>query len=438
MTTLTRTLVFMLLAAVAGLVLPGVAHAEDPVQATVTNIENKFPDEVIFSVQAESSAASVRTVTLRLVVGSGTLERLGTVDITPGRTVQGKYTLKTGGNNFIAPGADITYWLEAEDTSGNKTQTPKQTLWYADTRFDWRKAEDGSVTVYYYRNSEGLARDLLAAARQTEDKVGGMLGTKGRPFRVMLYNNPPDLIGAQRPETSEKRAQEILRVGVAYSGEDLVQVLASGTLGAQDTARHEIAHLFVNWSAGSNVPTWLNEGMAVWSQNDPGREYLGSLERAIRNDSLLLLRGLDSFPGKSDETILAYGESYSVVKYLVDTYGGGKMRQLFEAMKGGEGASAGLQRVYGLNVDEIDARWRQSVGAKARASYETSVPTPVTLGEIQSIDSPVQAPGGQTLPAAGQQGQQLPPFMLALIAAGAALLLLVGGAAVFTLARRRP
>src|SRR5207249_191023 len=154
-----------------------------------------------------------------------------------------------------------------------------------------KTVNDGAVTVYYYRNAEPLARDILNAAKETEKKSGGLLGTMGRPFKVMLYNTPSELIGAQRPEASATRAQEILRVGVAYAGEDVVQVFGGSTLGALDTARHEITHLFEHWAAGNSIPTWIDEGLAVWGQNDPGPEYRNSLNRAIASDNLLLLRG---------------------------------------------------------------------------------------------------------------------------------------------------
>lgn len=416
----------------AGL-LPQVAYAEEPITAKAAVAENKFPEEVIVTAEAQSTAGDIRAMTLKYMVGSGLVERYGTLEFTPGRSVQGRHAIKTGGNNFVAPGADITYWLEVQDAAGNKIETVKETFWYADTRFQWRNVKEGSVTVYYYRNAEQTARELLVAAQQTEAKVGKMLGTAGRPFRVMLYNTAAEITGAQRPETSVTRQQQILRVGVAYSGEDLVQVLGTGSLGAQDTARHEIAHLYVHWTAGSNVPASLNEGLAVWSQNDPGREYLGSLERAIARDELLLVRGMDSFPGRPDETILAYGQSYSLVKYLIDSYGGDKLRQVFESMRQGNSAADAIQKLYGLKMDELDAAWRKYVGAKPR-TYDQSVPTPVTIGNFTPIDAPVTGQTGTATPA---PAAGLPPFMMALVAVLGGLLLLVGGAAVFTMVRRR-
>ena len=431
-----RLVLFLLVAALSW---PAAAYGDAPIEAKVTNVENKFPEELVFTAEATSSAADVRSVELRLVVGSGPTERYGSVGFSPGKQVKGQYTLKTGGNNYVPAGTDITYWLVVEDAAGNKFQTDKSLYWYGDTRFQWRKLQEGPVTVFYYGGAESSAKLVMEAAQDTRRKVGGMLGTEARPFKVMLYNTVPDIIGAQQPEASEVRRQELIRAGIAYSGPDLVQVLGIGSLGATDTARHEIAHLFVHWSAGVNVPTWLNEGLAVWSQTDPGAEYRQALQSGIRADRLQLLRGLDSFPGRSDETIMAYGQSWSVVKYLIDSYGPEKMRKLLETIKAGNGAVRGLQEKYGLTVDQLDAAWRKSVGAPPR-SYESAVPTAISLPTIAPIGA-VEAPRPQATPrGGGENGSQaaaLPPLALAAAAVAVALLLLVAGATVFTLARRR-
>ncbi|MBI2887732.1 MAG: hypothetical protein HYY02_11050 [Chloroflexi bacterium] len=432
-----RPVIALLLVLLAGSAWAPAVHAEAPLEARITAVENKFPEEVVFTAEAESTAADIRSMALRLSIGAGDTERYGNFEFTPGRKVSAQFSFKTGGNNHLVPGADIAYWLEVQDAAGNRLETPRQSFWYADTRFQWSNLREGPVTVYYYGNAERNARAILGAARETQEKVGRMLGSEARPFKVMLYNSVPDLVGAQRPEGSETRRRELIRAGVAYSGEALVQVLGIGSLGALDTARHEIAHLFVHWAAGVNVPAWLNEGLAVWGQSDPGDEYIGALRRGIRTNDLLLLRGLESFPGRSDENILAYGQSYSVVNYLIESYGPAKMRQLLEVIRAGDGAIEGVRRVYGLTMDELDAKWRESVGAPSR-SYESTAPTPIavpTIAPIGALPPPEQQPaGGAAAPGAAAA---LPPFLLVLGALGAGLLALVGGATVVMLAKRR-
>lgn len=418
--------------------LPG-ARAAGPVEAKVAGVQNKFPEELVFSLEASSTAAEVRSVTFHSVVGSGPAERRGNVEIQRGREVKATFTYKTGGNSFVAPGADITYWIEAEDAAGNKVQSDKAVVWYEDTRFEWRNLKEGTVTVYYYGGAEANARRAMEAARQTQQKVGNMFGVSARPFRVMLYNTPRDITGAQPVEQSETRRGEIIRAGIAYSGEDLVQVLAFGGSGAEDTARHEITHLFVHWAAGNNVATWLNEGLAVWGQSDGGQEYVPYFRRALGNNELLLIRGMDSFPGKSEDTLLAYGQSYSIVKWLIETNGPEKLRSLMESLKAGDGLAKGLQQHYGVTVDQLDAKWRQSVGAPPR-NYDSVAPTAIAIAPIAPIGAVPSAPqpagsgssGGSATPSGG-----VPAFLMVGAGVGVLLLLLVGGAAAFSIVRRR-
>lgn len=385
------TIAFVFL--VSLIALPGAVSAAGPVEGKVTNIQSKFPDEIVFSAEASSSAGEVRALVLHLRVGERSPERYGSISITPARSVQGEYRMKTGSDSFLPAGADITYWIEAEDSAGNKLTTEQGQFWYADTRFQWKKLQEGPVTVYYYGNAEYVARQVMQAANDDRGKIGKMLGVEARPFKVMLYNSVPDIIGAQQPEASETRRRELIRAGIAYSGPDLVQVLGVGSFGATDTARHEIGHLFVYWTAGGNVPAWLNEGLAVWSQNDPGAEYRGALQAAIASNQLLLLRGLGSFPGLSDENILAYGQSWSIIDFLVTTYGPDKMRKTLETIRAGDGVEKGLKDQYGLTIDELDAAWRAKVGAPPR-SYEATAPTPIAMPTIVPIGAAPPPPSG--------------------------------------------
>ncbi len=431
-----RTLVSVLLFLVSLIAFPGAVVAAGPVEGKVTNIQNKFPDEIVFSAEASSSAGDIRSLVLHLKVGERSAERYGTISITPARSVQGEYRMKTGADSFLPAGADITYWIEAEDSAGNKLTTDEGQFWYADARFQWKKLQEGPVTVYYYGNADNVARQVTQAANDVREKIGKMLGVDARPFKVMLYNSVPDIIGAQQPEASETRRRELIRAGVAYSGPDLVQVLGVGSFGAADTARHEIGHLFVNWAGGGGVPAWLNEGLAVWSQNDPGSEYRGALQAAIASNQLLLLRGLGSFPGLSDENILAYGQSWSVIDFLVTKYGPDKMRKLLETIRAGDGVDKGLKDQYALTIDELDAAWRAKVGAPPR-SYESTAPTPIAMPVIAPIGAaPPPPPGSGSSSAGGSVASSNPAGTYGLlIGAGVFglvfVLLLMGVALVF-------
>ena len=398
--------------------------------AQITGVENKFPSEILFTAEAASPGSRITSLRFHMTVGPGQAERLDNFEFTPGPQVTGKYTLKVAGNNYIPPGSTLTYWADAQDAAGATVISEKQTYWYADTRFQWSKLQEGTVTLYYYGAAERTARSVMQAAHEVQDNTGELLGVQGHPFTLMLYNTPSDIIGAQQVETSEKRSQELIRVGIAYPGSDLVQVLAASGFGGPDTTRHEVTHLFVSWAAGNGVPTWLNEGLAVWAQNDPGSDYRNSLDEAIKDDKLLLLRGMESFPGNSKDTLLAYGESWSAVKYLIDTYGRAKFREFYLSM-GKIGTEPALKATFGVSYDELDAAWRKSVGAPPR-SYAISRPTAIPVfGGGDAADAP--KPAATPAPS----GNAAAPLPMGALAAGGAVVLLVIAAGVFASTRKK-
>lgn len=393
----------------------------------VTGVQNKFPNELVFTAEASAPGSKVESIRFHMKTGRGETEKVDNFQFTPAENVTGTFTLKTNLNNFIPAGALMTYWIDVTDSSGTTVTSEAQQYWYADTRFTWSKLEEGPITLYYYGGAQQTARTVMAAAQQVEADTGDLLGVKGQPFTLMLYNSARDIVGAQQEEQSATRAQELIRVGVAYSGEDLVQVLGQGSsIGVTDTARHEITHLFVHWAAGSGVPTWANEGLAVWSQSDPGTEYRRALETGIREDKLLLLRGMESFPGRSDDVVLAYGQSWSVIKYLIDTYGREKFREFYLKM-GKVGVEDAMKQTFGLGYDEMDAKWRESVGAKPR-SYASARPTaiPVFGSDPSGSTSTNPSTSGS---GAGATGGGVPVGLLA-GGAVALLLIVVGGALV--------
>ncbi len=427
-----RALVLSGLMAVCAWLASGPAaavHAADPITVQVTGIQNNFPKELVFNAEAASTGGEIKSVRFHMTTGRDLVEKADSFALTPGAKTTATYTLKTAGNNFIPAGTTMTWWVEVQDAAGNVMSTPKQQYWYADTRFQWSKLQDGQVTLYYYGGAEQAARAVMEAAKEVQGNTGALLGVNGNPFTLMLYNTPRDIIGAQREETSATTAQNLIKVGIAYPGQDLVQVLGGGSsFGGPETTRHETTHLFEHWAAGDRLPTWLDEGLAVWSQKDPGGEYTGRLKTAIQNDTLLLVRGMESFPGKPDDVLLAYGQSWSLVKYLIDTYGKDKYRQLYETLVK-EGSENALKSVYGVTYDELDSKWRQSVGAKPR-SFGSARPTPLPVFGGGEPDA-----GRNGAPAAGAPGQS-GPSPAVFVVAGVVVLLVVG-AGVFVATRRK-
>src|SRR4026207_2476193 len=81
----------------------------------------------------------------------------------------------------------------------------------------------------------------------------------------------------------------------------------------RDAIVHELTHVLVGhltFSCLGDVPTWLNEGLAVYSEGelDPASEL--QLEDAIQDNTLLTVRSLSSgFSEVEDKAYLSYSQS---------------------------------------------------------------------------------------------------------------------------------
>ena len=56
---------------------------------------------------------------------------------------------------------------------------------------------------------------------------------------------------------------------------------------------------------------------------------------------------------------LSYAESYTVVDYLITTYGQDKMFELLETFREGASYDGALMEVYGFDTGGLDQRWRE-------------------------------------------------------------------------------
>jgi hypothetical protein len=214
----------------------------------------------------------------------------------------------------------------------------------------------------------------------------------------------------------------------------------------KDAIVHELTHVLVGhltFSCLGDVPTWLNEGLAVYSEGGLDPASARQLEEAIQEDTLLTVRSLSSgFSEVADKAYLSYSQSYSVTKYLIETYGQAKMTSLLVSLRDGLTIEEALIQTYGFNLDELEDRWRESIGAAPRsvsaAGEPTPQPTPTFVPTIvpvggaarlaQVTSTPVPTSSFEEQPGEPIPGRTGPPLALTLIllALCCAFLFLIG------------
>lgn len=366
-----------------GTVVSPTASAQGGIEITAADVVNSFPQEVVFRLSAHSEA-TIEEVTLHYEILPDGVMAYGRPDFTPAERVQVDFHLK--GNDpprsYLAPGAQIDYFWEIEDGAGNKLTTDPATFVYEDIRFSWESVSEGNVSVYWYDGSRSSAESSLEVARETLDKMSALLGaTVDYPVKVWIYDSYEDMLPAL-VRRSEAHAQQVVVAGMRVSSDT---VLLQGE-GAGDVLRHELTHI-VTHVAGEgpygSLPTWLDEGTAMYAQSEPGEGYTSALDRAVERDSLLSVRSMTSPTGDPSKVGLFYGQAWSLVDFLVETYGPAKFAELFATFKEGSTIDKALLKVYGFDQGGLEDAWRASLDLPPRES-----PTPAEEQESEVQPTP--------------------------------------------------
>ena len=364
---LRRVLVFLLSTLLAVFLWAGSAGAQTEVEIRASSARGDFPNGVVFTLEA--AGTGIEEVRLVYEIAPDGVPTSAVPECTGGAVRSCTFELGASRRNLLIPGAELTYFWRL--TVGGETQeTEPQRIAYEDDRFEWEQVSDGNLTLWWYERSEDEARAVLAAGRESLDRISALLQTQvDFPVKIFYYATLQDM---QPAIISNGGDTGVVTLGeVVYSDTAMVAAEAA----PEEIARHEIAHIVVRQAVGEtyDVPDWLNEGTAVFAQSEPLPDQQQAVDLAIRTGRVLSVRSLSSASSGAigSRVSLFYGQSGSLVNFLVDTYGEAKFAQLFRTFSEGASTADALEEVYGFNQDGLENAWRESVGLPPREA-----PTP--------------------------------------------------------------
>lgn len=413
------TIALIAVVAVAFVALPQDLAAQDTITINGHGVENQFPNGLRFYIEAESETAidEIRVYVRKLGQSSRTTYRA--VEFEPGNVISGEalFESKTS-NEYIPTGTRLEYHFDIRMTDDSSYETEPETIVYLNTGLNWDVKSSGLIDVYYYeydRLSEVRADAVLTIAADTYEFMGPILGVElTEPMSIVVYSDYDHMREALNPG-SRVADRQLRTLGKAFSNERTLLVDGSNDPFVGDnsltTAAHEFTHLLVADAAGSaysQVHAWLNEGLAVYSERQPGNEYERYMQNAIQNDRVPPLAGLRTFAGTPQETLRAYGQGHAAVTYMLAAYDPGLMKELFTTIRTTHNFEKALVAAYGVTVSELDNEWRESV---ALAPRDLSTPPPPPL-QVLPTRRPTTMPAGEpamaqapttTAPAATQE-----------------------------------
>ena len=312
-------------------------RGERPIQL----VDVEFGSDVIFS----CASSSYRSARIKLE---------GSKDV----SVTKEWDMRRTGS--IPPGAVVWWRWRVVDDIGQEFRSPRQEVTYNDERFDWQMHTSDNITFYWYAGGSGFGRRLADSVREdlANLQVGRDLTAQVRAF---VYESAEDL-------RSAVLFPQAWTGGLAFTSHNILLITVdpaefdtyiSGMI-------HELAHLLVSeltFNCFGDLPTWLEEGLAMYAEGDLTDHQRITLEAAIASDDLISLRSLNSsFPADHSGAHLSYAQSWSLVDYLITVYGWPKMQRLLDVFAEGATYEQAIKKVYRMDLAGLQAAWLQSLG----------------------------------------------------------------------------
>ncbi|MFQ5420361.1 MAG: peptidase MA family metallohydrolase, partial [Anaerolineae bacterium] len=357
-----------------------------------------FPNAVMFALELAEDSSVVEAVLTYDVERFSCLDVAANVPLAvEGNRVEWEWVLTRSGN--LPPGTTLWWEWTLIDAAGNESTTPRQTMTITDDRFNWRMLAAEGVHLYWYDGDE-VGPLLLDAAVSGLHRLESEMGIELQDdVQIFIYGDADEMREALLYVQGWAGGAAFPEYNTVLMG---VEPRLADTWGL-DVVPHELAHLVVaqfgRSCVGGSRPTWLDEGLAMVAEGEPAEDVLNDINSGIQSDAFEPLRSLNgSFAADYDQAGMSYSQSYSVVDYLLNTYGAEKMQQLLLVLARGAGYDEALEQVVGMNVDGLEAEWRAAVGAPPRTLPPTptplqaaAVPTYALSGLPEDVPTPASA-----------------------------------------------
>jgi len=365
---------------------PSLAQAQGEIVILDSSSQVEFPIRLVFNLSAESDV-NITDIRLRYTVEQESFAEVTSeayVEFVPATRVDVGWALEMVKVGGLPPGTVVNYWWVVEDASGNRIETSPVQVQFDDNRYSWRNLTEGKITIYWYEGERSFAQELMTTVQQALSRLAEDTGAYlERPVRIYVYVNSQDLRGALI-------FPQEWTGGLAFTRQSLIAIgIAPDNLGwGKRAITHELAHQVTHqmtFNPYIGLPTWLDEGLAMYAEGELEPEYIAFLSQAVAEESLITVRSLSSpFSALAEQAYLAYAQSYSLVEFLIDNYGRDKMFELLSTFEQGSGYDEALEKVYGFNRDGLNVLWREYVGVPVPAGESARI-HPLLIGTFAGL-----------------------------------------------------
>lgn len=373
-----------------------------------------FPNTATFSATLNADA-DITSVTLEYgdqQQTCGDVTAKAYPQFAPGKTVQAEWTWDMRQSGSLPPGTQIWWRWRYTDSNGVEFVSEKKSATWLDDVHDWQTLTGDNLRVHWYGKDQAFGQTMLNAGieglRRNKDQAGLTTDTA---IDLYIYPNYDDMKEAILFEPSWTGGMAFVEHNIFIMG-----ISNSDSNWDQNTVIHELTHVLIGhftFSCIGTVPTWLNEGLAMFSEGKLDAQSKAQLDQAISNNTLLSVRSLNGgFSELPDKANLSYSQSQSIVSFLIATYGQEKMTQLLGELRDAKPIDDALLDIYGFDTDGLEDAWRKSVDAAPRSAsaQPTAQPTPTYVPTYAPVSGAPLAvtPTPYAVPTSSLDGSNVP------------------------------
>ncbi len=238
---------------------------------------------------------------------------------------------------------------------------------YYNISMDWQTSETDHFKIVFTEHSKNLLPIAAQFAEDAYDFCSDTVGEQVSGTITLILFPSPHLF------TQNSIVPSILPPNVAGFStfeKDRVVVPFNGDLAYfQELLYHEIMHIFEYYiiyknpltavfAKKHNVPSWIFEGLSEYATNNKRNpKYMTVRDAAMSGN----LHPADYFAKNEALDYLAYQQAYSMILFLVDTWGEKKLRSFLKELTISLDADVAFEKTYGTSFNDIYARWKSSI-----------------------------------------------------------------------------
>lgn len=227
----------------------------------------------------------------------------------------------------------------------------------------WKEAK-GKHFIVRYAGSEKFAGDVLVEAEKLYSAITERLGFK-RYDNYWLWDDRATIwIYASREAFVKTENAPDWAAGKASVKRREIKAFETDARFLVSVLPHEMSHLIFRefTGMGSEVPLWLDEGVAQLQEKDAKTTLPLLRDAALRGELMPLKALMQMKPEKMAGMgpAVFYAESLSLVDYIITRHGSSSFRKFCGALKEGKGMDDALRFTYPgsiRSIEELERAW---------------------------------------------------------------------------------